>query len=450
MPNPVQDSSMKPIVVIVGRPNVGKSTLFNRISRERRSLVNDQPGVTRDRLYNEVHWHGKPFILVDTGGFEPSSEEPLLVQMREQTELAIEEATLILFLLDIRDGLTPSDREAAQRLRSTSKPVFYVVNKADGERLDPQAMEFYELGVDHLHLISSKHGRGVSDLLDAVVEACRAVEKPPAAGVEDGIRIAVVGRPNVGKSSLVNFLAGHPRTLVSSAPGTTHDAVDTQVRWHGKSFVLVDTAGIRRKARVRVPLEKYCAIKALGSIERSDVALLLLDATEGVTDQDARIGSYIVERGRGCIVLLNKWDLVEKDHRTHARHIREIQNALPHLNFAPVLTVSALAGQRLGRVLGLVEQVYAACGRRIATAQVNERLQVWVKEHPPPMHKGRRIKIHYGTQTGVHPPTFVLFANDPRGVNTRYRRYLMRRIREEFDFAGAPLRIYAKAKKMLE
>jgi GTP-binding protein len=434
---------MKPIVAIVGRPNVGKSTLFNRISRERRSLVDDMPGVTRDRLYSDVVWNGRPFLLIDTGGFEPSTAEPLLAQMRHQTQLAIEEADVVVFLLDAIEGLTASDRETAELLRRTSKPVFHAVNKVDGARHDALAMEFYELGADRLHPISAKHGRGVFEFLDALTR-----DFPEGDGnvpeTEGGIRVAVVGRPNVGKSSLVNRLCGRERALVSPIPGTTRDAVDTEVRWHGKPFLLIDTAGIRRKSQTRLPLEKYSVIKALKSLERCDVALLLLDAVEGATDQDGSIGGYVVERGRGCILLANKWDLVEKDHRTHDETVRRIREQLPHLEFAPVLTMSALTGLRVGRLLAWVERVHEACGRRIPTPLLNERFAAWLEEHPPPLHKRRRVKLYYATQPRVYPPTFVVFSNMPEGFSESYRRYLVRRIREEFDFLGATVRLHVR------
>jgi|Deesub1362A_J573_1020465.scaffolds.fasta_scaffold00592_10 GTP-binding protein len=441
---------MKPVVAIVGRPNVGKSTLFNRIVRERRALVADVPGVTRDRLYQEVEWNGRVFLLVDTGGFEPTCQEGLLSLMREQTELAIEEADIIIFVLDVRDGLTPSDRDAAELLRRTSKPVHYVVNKVDGPRWDAQAMEFYELGADRLHLISAKHGRGVTELLEAVTERLPLASPKEEPGPEEVIRVAVVGRPNVGKSSLVNRLCGTARSLVSPEPGTTHDAVDTEIRWHGRRFLLIDTAGIRKKARTRIPLEKYCVIKALRSIDRAHVALLLVDATEGATDQDAKIGSYIVERGRGCIVLANKWDLVPKDSRTHDDFVSDLKEGLRHLEFAPVMTVSALTGQRLGRILGQVMEVYRSWTQRIPTSRLNPPFRRWVEEHPPPLYKGRRIKFYYCTQAEIAPPTFVAFTNCPEGVQQSYIRYLVRRTREEFGFEGAPIRFQLRERAQNE
>jgi len=434
------DTSMKPIVAIVGRPNVGKSTLFNRICGERRSLVDDLPGVTRDRLYNEAVWNGKAFIVVDTGGFEPASREPLLALVRGQTELAIEEADSILFLMDARDGLTPSDRETAALLRRTSKPVFYVVNKVDGERHEALTLAFYELGVERIYAISARYGRGVPELLDQITAGFPEGIAVPE-GQRDVIRVAVVGRPNVGKSCLVNRLLGKERSLVSPIPGTTRDSVDSELRWHGKRFSLVDTAGIRRKSRTRLPLDRYCAIKALKSIERCDVAVLLVDATEGVTDQDASIGGYIVERGRGCVILLNKWDLIPKDDRTLGQYLERIRHGLPHLDFAPVLSVSAHTGLRVRRLLELVERVQGSCHRRVPTPALNRRFGEWVSRNPPPMHRGRRVRLYYMTQPQVAPPTFVAFSNSPEAIPDAYRRYLVRMIREEFDFVGATIRL---------
>ncbi len=431
---------MKPIVAIVGRPNVGKSTLFNRISRERRALVDDMPGVTRDRLYNEVIWNGRAFILVDTGGFEPSTKEPLPSLVREQTELAIEEADLILFLMDAKDGPTPSDRETAALLRRTSKPVFYVVNKVDGDRQDPLALMFYELGAERIHAISAKYGKGVPDLLDEITRGFPEATPLPE-GMGGKIRVAVVGRPNVGKSSLVNRLLGEERSLVSPIPGTTRDSVDSELRWHGKRFLLIDTAGIRRKSRTHLPLDKYCAIKALKGIDRCDVAVLLLDATQGVTDQDASIGGYIVERGRGCVVLVNKWDLIAKDHRTHEYYVEEVRRGLRHLDFAPVLTVSAYTGLRVRKLLEWVNAVHESCLRRVPTPVLNRGFRQWISEHPPPIHRGRRVRLYYMTQPQVAPPTFVAFSNAPEGISDSYRRYLVHRIRQEFDFVGATIRM---------
>ena len=438
---------MKPVVAIVGKPNAGKSTLFNRISGERKALVEDTPGVTRDRLYNRVSWNNRAFILVDTGGFEPATSEPLLAQMRVQTEVAIQEADVIIFLLDVTTGLTSSDLETAQLLRRASKTVFFVVNKVDGPRHDSAAVEFFELGAQRLHTISALHGRGVSEFLDELTRGFPPEEEEASPGEEQGVRVAVVGRPNVGKSSLVNRLCGKQRTLVSPIPGTTTDAVDTPIRWYGKPFVLIDTAGIRRRAQTRLPLERYSVLRAIKSLERCHVALLVLDAVEGPTDQDSAIAQEILDAGKGCILLLNKWDLVSKDHRTHEEHVARVRQRLRQVEFAPVLSISALTGLRVGRILSWVERVHACCGQRVSTSTLNERFREWIEAHPPPLHRGRRIKLYYMAQPRVHPPTFVAFSNHPEGLPEAYRRYLLHKIREEFDFTGAAVRLHVRARE---
>lgn len=432
---------MIPVVAIVGRPNVGKSTLFNRISGERKALVNDTPGVTRDRLYNRVTWNQRPFIIVDTGGVEPTSRDPLLVQMRHQTELAVQEADVIIFLLDASQGLTPADLETARFLRQTGKPVFHVVNKVDGPSRDAAVIEFYKLGAERLYPISAIHGTGVWELLDDLIARLPTQGSAREVDGAGGIRIAIVGRPNVGKSSLINRLCGKERTLVTPMPGTTTDPVDTQVKWYGKTFTLIDTAGIRRKSKTYIPLERLSVLKALRSLERCDVALLMLDAIEGPTDQDAAIGEQVVEAGKGCVILVNKWDLVEKGPNTHEEYVRGVRERLPHLDFAPVITISALTGLRVGRILPEVEKVFGACGLRISTSALNKKLREWIEAVPPPIHGGRRVKIYYMTQVSVHPPTFVGFTNQPDAVSPSYKRYIVRKLREEFDFSGATIRL---------
>lgn len=438
---------MRPIVVaIVGRPNVGKSTLFNRISQEQKALVDDVPGVTRDRLYNRVTWNNKPFILVDTGGLEPASDEPLLARMRTQTQIAIEEADVVVLLLDVTTGLTPSDRETADLLRRTSKPVFFVVNKVDGEKQESSAMEFFQLGAERLYTISALHGRGITEFLEELT-ADFPTQEDASPGQDDSIRVAVVGRPNVGKSSLVNRLCGKERSLVSPLPGTTRDAVDTSVRWHGKTFVLVDTAGIRRKSQVRLPLERYSVLRAVKSIEGCHVALLVLDAVEGPTEQDSAIAQEILHAGKGCVLLLNKWDLVPKDHRTHDQQVARVRQKLHQVEFAPVVTISALTGLRVSSLFSWVQRVYNRCGQRIPTSALNERFRKWVEDHPPPVQKGRKTKLYYVAQPRVHPPTFVAFGNHPEGITEAYKRYLIHRIREDFDFTGATIRLYVRARE---
>ncbi len=437
---------MTPVVAIVGKPNTGKSTLFNRISRERRALVDDMPGVTRDRLYNRVTWNNKRFILVDTGGFEPESKEPLLAGMRMQAEIAVQEADVVVFLLDVETGLTPSDRETAELLRRTSKPLYFVVNKVDGEKKESAALEFFELGANSIHTISALHGRGVAEFLDELTKDFPEVEEA-SPGQKEPIRVAVVGRPNVGKSSLVNRLCGKERSLVSPFPGTTRDAVDTPVRWYGKPFVLVDTAGIRRKSHIKLALERYSVLRAVKSIERCHVALLVLDALEGPTEQDSSIAQEILEAGKGCILLLNKWDLVQKDHLTHDQQVAVVRRKLHQVEFAPVLSISALTGLRVGTIFSWVEKVYQRCGQRISTSALNERFREWVEAHPPPIQGRRRTKLYYMAQPLVHPPTFVAFSNHPEGVTETYRRYLIHRLREEFDFTGATIRLHVRPRE---
>lgn len=437
---------MIPVVAIVGKPNVGKSTLFNRISQERKALVDDMPGVTRDRLYGRVSWNGRPFVLVDTGGFEPATHEPLLAQMRIQTEIAIEEADVVVLLLDVTTGLTPSDRETADLLRRTSKPVFFVVNKVDGQKQESSAMEFFQLGADRLYTISALHGRGVTEFLDELT-ADFPHQKEASEGQEHLIRVAVLGRPNVGKSSLVNRLCGKQRSLVSPVPGTTRDAVDTPVKWYGKTFVLIDTAGIRRKSQVRLPLERYSVLRAVRSLERCHVALLVLDAVEGPTEQDSAIAQEILDAGKGCILLLNKWDLLKKDHRTHEQEVTRVREKLHQVGFAPVITISALTGLRVSSLFSWVEKVYANCGQRIPTSALNERFRQWVEAHPPPIQRGRKTKLYYVAQPRVHPPTFVAFGNHTEGIPEAYKRYLIHRIREDFDFTGASIKLYIRARE---
>lgn len=438
---------MAPVVAILGRPNVGKSTLFNRICGERRALVDDTSGVTRDRLYSKATWKDKSFILVDTGGLEPSSTEPLLTQIKRQTEIALQEADVVIFVMDASSGLMPSDREAAELLRRSGKPIYYVVNKVDGPKQETLAVEFFQLGASRLYPVSALHGRGVSELLDDITEEFSSEEEPVPSTPEDFIKVAVVGRPNVGKSSLLNRLCGEDRALVSPMPGTTRDAVDTVVRRQGKAFLLVDTAGIRRRSRVGTALERFSILKAIKSMERSHVALLVMDAVEGPTDQDAAIGEQILDAGKGCILLLNKWDLVPKEKLTHNDKIEMVRQKLPHLDFAPVLTISALTGLRVNKIFPMVEDVFSACGKRIPTSELNERFRRWIEAYPPPASRGRRVKLYFITQVGVHPPTFVIFANDPEGIPEAYKRYLTRRVREEFIFSGSSIRIFFRGRQ---
>ncbi|MCU0532235.1 MAG: ribosome biogenesis GTPase Der, partial [Syntrophales bacterium] len=364
---------MKPLIAIIGRPNVGKSTLFNRLSERKKAIAIDQPGATRDRNYAEASWNGRAFTVVDTGGFEPISTEKILMQMREQTRLAMEQADIIIFLMDGRDGLTPSDEEIVRQLRSYRKPVYYAVNKIDGPRHDENVFDFYRIGIEPIYTISAEHGRGVDELMDAVTASIP--ESPPPdeeadTGEEEPIRIAVVGRPNVGKSSLVNKILGYERTIVNPLPGTTRDAIDTPFERGGRRYVLVDTAGIRRKSRISQNLEKYSVIEAFRTLDRCNVALVLIDAEEGVTEQDAKIAGLALEKRVACILVVNKWDLVEKDNSTIGVYVNKLRDELKFLQFAPIAFVSALTGQRVGRIFELIDGVWAEFTKRVPTAEL--------------------------------------------------------------------------------
>jgi len=437
---------MKPIIAIVGRPNVGKSTLFNRLARKRKAIVEDKPGVTRDRHYAEASWDEHSFILIDTGGFEPAAKERLPQQIREQVEVAIQEADVILFLMDGKEGLMPADVEVAGYLRKIAKPVFYVINKIDGERQEGAVFDFYRLGVEKLYDLSAEHGRSVGDLMDEVLKALpsdRSWEK--STGEE--IRVALVGRPNVGKSSLLNKLIGRPRAIVDSSPGTTRDAIDTRLSREGKEYIFVDTAGIRRKSKVTERLEKYSAIKALKSLERCDVALILLDGFEGLTEQDARIAEFAAENGRAIILVVNKWDLVEKETSTMEHYKERIRAEMKTLDYIPILFISALKGQRVSKIFGAIEEVVAEHRKRIPTAELNRWLKGAVQNHPPPLYRNRSVKLYYISQVAVSPPTFALFTNEPRSIDESYPRYLIRRLRENYGFTGAPLRLLFRDRK---
>ena len=435
---------MKPLIAIIGRPNVGKSTLFNRLSEGKKAIAIDQPGATRDRNYAEASWNGRPFTVVDTGGFEPVSTEKILMQMREQTRLAMEQADIIVFLMDGKDGLTPSDEEIVRLLRSYRKPVYYAVNKIDGPRHDENVYEFYRLGVEPIHTISAEHGRGVDELMNAVtadIPVAEPEDEKVPGGEEEPIRIAVVGRPNVGKSSLVNRILGYERTIVNPLPGTTRDAIDTPFEREGRRYVLIDTAGIRRKSRISQNLEKYSVIEALRTLDRCDIALVLIDGEEGVTEQDARIAGLALEKGVACILVVNKWDLVEKDNSTVGVYVNRLREELKFLQFAPIAFVSALTGQRLGRIFELVEAVWAEYTRRIATAELNAQVERYIAENPAPLYRNRPNKIVYATQPRVKPPTFVFFVREPKAIHFSYERYLTNRIREGLGFESVPIRL---------
>jgi GTP-binding protein len=436
---------VKPIVAIVGRPNVGKSTLFNRIIGRRKAMVDDQPGVTRDRNYGNVDRFDVPFILIDTGGFEPVTNDRLLQQMREQSQLAMDEADLILFVMDGRDGLTPADSEVAEMLRRVAKPVFFVVNKIDGDKQEAGIGDFYGLGAEHLFAVSAEHNRGVGELMDEVVAAL------PRGGAgeddEDVTKIAVVGRPNVGKSSLVNRLLGFERVVANPTPGTTRDSVDTLFTCNRKRYLLIDTAGIRRKGKTTRKIEKYSVVDSLRSIERADVVLIVLNAEEGVTEQDSKIAGYAYEAGRGCIFVVNKWDTLAKDNASIGAFVERIRMEFKYLPFAPILFVSAHTGQRIGRVIAEVDTVMAQYTRRVQTAELNKVFTDAVTEHHPPLFQGRRVKLYYATQVSTRPPTFVVFANRTDAIHFSYERYLANRLRDAFGFTGTPLRLLFKGRE---
>jgi GTP-binding protein len=440
---------MKPIIAIVGRPNVGKSTLFNRLAGKRKAIVEDEPGVTRDRNYAEASYEDHPFILIDTGGFEPLAKDRIQQQIREQVEVAIQEADFILFVMDGREGLNPTDMDIAGHLRQVTKPVFYVVNKIDGERHEGEVPDFYRLGVPVLYSISAEHGRGIGDLMDEVVKVFPPT-LPEEERAEQGIRVALVGRPNVGKSSLLNKLIRRQRAIVDSTPGTTRDALDTPFVREGREYVFIDTAGMRRKGKVTQRLEKYSAIKALKSLERCDVALVLLDGFEGLTEQDARIAEFAEESGRAMILVVNKWDLVQKDSSTLEEYQERIRRQMKTLDYVPVLFISALTGQRVAKIFEAIDHVIAEHRKRISTADLNNWLQGATEGYPPPLYRNHRVKLYYISQVTAAPPTFVLFTNEPQGLGESYQRYLLRRLREKYGFTGTPLRLFLRTRRKVQ
>ena len=428
---------MKPMVAIVGRPNVGKSTFFNQVTRSRDALVDDFPGVTRDRIYGDALWNDIPFTVVDTGGFGGQPDDAFADAIRHQVFEAMTAADAIIMLMDGRQGLSPYDRDIVDTLRHQSKPVFFAVNKIDGPEQEDRLAEFFALGLEHVFPLSAEHRFGLSDLLDRLVANFKA---HPAVS-RDEIRLAVVGRPNVGKSSLLNRLVGAERHLVSDIPGTTRDAVDSVVKRDGRHYRLIDTAGIRRKGKVTRKLEKFSILKALRSLDRCDVALIVIDAAEGVTDQDISVAGYAHERGCGCVLVLNKWDLVAKDQNSVRRFTEQLRDAAKFLAFAPVLTISALTGQRVQRIFKLTATVHAQYIARVNTGRINRILEQALADNEPSLHRGRRIKFFYATQAATRPPTFVMFVNYPEAVHFSYQRYLVNRLRLGAGLHDTPIRL---------
>lgn len=439
----------KPVVAIVGRPNVGKSTLFNRIIGRKLAIVEDMPGVTRDRNYSEASWEGKSFLLVDTGGFEPEAEDPLYVKMREQAELAVEEADLIIFLLDGKDGLLPADIEVAHRLRTAGKPVVYAVNKIDGTKDEDSLTDFYRLGIETFFPISAKHGPGFSDFMDEIHRLLpRTTEKEPDAGEPARVpQIAIIGRPNVGKSSFINALTGDDRMIVSNIPGTTRDSVDTVYQYYGKKYLLIDTAGIRSRGRISAGVERYSVMRAMKSLDRADIALILIDSSEGITEQDERIAGLAHEAGRGIILVLNKWDLVPDREHAYKKFMSDIQQRLKFADYAPMVTISALTRQRITKVFDEIDAIVQEREKRVATAELNKVFEQLVAGHEPPLYRGKRVKYYYITQVGIRPPTFIVFANYPEGVHFSYIRYIENHLRRAFGFGGTPIRIFVKRRQ---
>lgn len=437
----------KPLVAVVGRPNVGKSTFFNKIAGQRIAIVEDTPGVTRDRVYADVEWLGKQFTLIDTGGIDPKSDDPLLVQMRRQAGIAMEMADVILFFVDGRDGLISDDEDVADLLRKTNKPLLLVVNKVDTMALQENRYDFYSLGLGEPITISSTNMLGLGDLLDEILallpnaEASVEEEDPP-------INIAVVGRPNVGKSTLVNRILGQERVMVSDIPGTTRDAIDAPFERDGQKYNIIDTAGIRRKRAIEdASLERYSVVRSLAAIRRCDVALILIDAQQGVTEQDTKIAGFVHEEGRAAVVLVNKWDAVEKETGTLEAMRRQVIEQLKFMDYAQVLFISALEGLRVHKVLEMVRDAYAQTSRRITTGVLNDVLADAQLAQQPPSSGGRRLKIYYATQQSVCPPTFVLFLNDEQLMHFAYERYLENQFRKAFGFEGTPIRFILRERK---
>ena len=440
------DRMSKPVVAIVGRPNVGKSTLFNVLAGERISIVQDTPGVTRDRIYAEVSWLDYNFTLIDTGGIEPDSGDIILSQMREQAQIAIDTADVIIFITDVRQGLVDADQKVADMLRRSRKPIILAVNKVDDfKKYMPDVYEFYNLGIGDPVPVSAASRLGIGDLLDEVAK--HFTQEMLEEAEDDRPRIAIVGKPNVGKSSLINKLTGENRVIVSDIAGTTRDAIDTDIKYNGREYVFIDTAGLRRKNKIKEELERYSIIRAVTAVERADVVIIVIDATEGVTEQDAKIAGIAHERGKGIIIAVNKWDAIEKDDKTIYKHTEKIRQILSFMPYAEILFISAKTGQRTGRIFETIDVVLENNSMRVATGVLNEIMAEAVAMQQPPTDKGKRLKLYYITQAAVKPPTFVIFVNDKNLMHFSYTRYLENKIREAFGFKGTSLKFIIRERK---
>lgn len=436
----------KPVVAVVGRPNVGKSTLFNALAGEMIAIVKDTPGITRDRIYADITWLDMAFTLIDTGGIEPDSKDIILSQMREQAQIAIDTADVILFMTDVKQGLVDADAKVADMLRRSKKPVVLVVNKVDNfDKYMPDVYEFFNLGIGEPHAVSAANRLGIGDLLDEVTsyfDKTEAVEEE-----DDRIRVAIVGKPNVGKSSIINRLVGENRLIVSDIAGTTRDAVDTEVKYNGKEYVFIDTAGLRRKNKIKEELERYMIIRTVSAVERADVVVLVIDATEGVTEQDAKIAGIAHERGKAAIIAVNKWDAIEKDNQSVKKYTAKIKEILSFMSYAEILFLSAVTGQRLPKLYETIDVVSENHSMRVATGVLNEIMAEAVAMQQPPSDKGKRLRLYYITQVAVKPPTFVIFVNDKELMHFSYTRYIENKIREAFGFKGTPLKFIIRERK---
>jgi GTP-binding protein len=447
----------KPVLALVGRPNVGKSTLFNRLIGRRTAIVEDLPGTTRDRIYGDTYWNGVGFVVIDTGGLEAPSalgaarprtadSAPLAVDsaafvkyIQNQAQVAIDEADVIVFVVDGKEGLTAADQDVAELLRRSNKPIFVAVNKTESTTRQMDALEFWNLGLGEPHAISAYHGDGVGDLLDAIVKQLPA--HPDEDIVDESIGITIVGRPNVGKSSLLNALLGAERAIVSEVPGTTRDPIDTRLLYHGQEITLIDTAGIRRRGSIEPGIEFYSVLRSMRSIDRADIVLLLIDATEGVTAQDAHVAGYILDKQKSAVIIVNKWDAIDKDENTMKAYAQQVRDQLKFMAYVPVLFISAKTRQRVHQVLPTALEVFEARQHRLTTSEFNQLLHTAYDSNLPPSHAGRHLRIYYGTQVGNDPPTFVIFVNDPDLVHFSYERYLQNQIRAHYPFTGTPIQL---------